>query len=212
MIRDLHGRLALAFFTLAVAPSLLLPFVSCHHADDPELGFWRDHATASVALRGIFDDSRMAGGLGAELELLHRGLYGELRLEQYHASEDLPRPVRLWSARAGYLVHPVRHLAGGVTVGYRHARGAPDEWTTTGVEIGFPLIAALCRERGVAGTCWMRWEPAYVITPARAAMSPRFEVEFPFWWRPLVAGFTFEAKALREPDPWSVAMRLGMRF
>ena len=208
--RDLHGRLALALFTFAVAPSLLLPHVDpCLYADEPELGFWRDHATVSVALRGVADTLRMAGGLGAELELLHRGLYAELRLEQYYASADLPRPVRLWSARAGYLIHPARHLAGGVTVGYRHARGAPGEWPTTGVEISFPLIGVLCRN---GGTCWMRWEPAYVFTPVRVTMSPRFEAEFPVRRTPFIAGFTLEAKGVREPDPWSAAVRLGMRF
>lgn len=205
--RDIHGRAALGFFTMFTAPSLLLPFVDpCDRIDEPELGFWRNHASIAATLSGMSDGSRSGVGLRAEFEVLLRGFYGEARLERYPTFADLPETVWLRSARVGYLVHPARYVAGGATVGYRTARGAPDEWATTGVEIGLPIVVSVPRHGR-----WIWWETSYLITAERVVPGFRVRGDFPLGRTPFVAGVSMELRGLREKNPFALLGTMRLR-
>ena len=201
--RHHHGLLLVMIAFVAAPPGLFLfPEIRCNKATST-LGFWDNSASVSVAAGGAFTSSRGRTAYAANLELLARGVYSELRLEEYDPGE-----VRLRSARVGYLVHPAPSMAGGVTVGYRDAREAPDEWAPAGVEIAFPFMAALCRgDRN----CWVRWEPTYVITRERIAFAPRLGAELPIGGTPFAAGLHLEAKGERKPDPLVVTVHFGLR-
>ena len=205
---DIHGGMALVLLTVFTAPSLLLPFVDpCNRIDEPELGFWRNHASVAATLGGMSDGSRNGVGFRAEIEVLLRGLYGEAQFERYPTFGDLPETVRLRSARVGYLFHPARYVAGGVTVGYRTARGAPDEWATEGVEIGLPVVVSI-----PGHTRWAWWETSYLITAERVVPSLRLRGDFPLGRTPFVAGFSMEVRGFREETPFALLGIMRLRL
>jgi hypothetical protein len=189
-----------AFF--AAPPSLLLlPEVRC--LEPGRLGFWRNGVSASVGAGGVFRHGPDKAAHSVNFELFLEGVYGEVRLErQYHDDQ-----VQLRTGRVGYLVHPVSSLAGGVTLGYRNAEGAPAEWAQSGVEIGFPLFIA-CRS---SGRCWISWETSYLLSGEHPVVIPRVRGSFPVARTPLFIGFDAEARGLSEGDPAVVTLRLGLR-
>jgi len=186
-----------------VAPSALLLRPGFCPGSDEELRFWRDHVSA-YASAGV-----MAGGSDFGLvhsggvEVFALGAYAEVRLDRYHVSDG----VQMFDVRAGYLIHPSRGLAGGVTAGWREASDAPDDWTGGGLLIGFPIMIAACGERH---PCWLQWEPVYVISSRRLGFSPRLRLNLPLARTPLVARVDLEARGVRKADPMSVSLGLAL--
>ena len=131
-----------------------------------------------------------------------RRLYGELRFDSFEFS-DLGS-AHFQTLRAGYLVHPRQPLLGGVTIGYRRARG---DTAQSALEIGLPL--ALGTSRG-----WMRFTPTYVISSDGIRWNYSLLAEFPIVHTPLVVGFDCEARTLRQYGELfgTVALVLGTRF
>ncbi|HEX2081079.1 MAG TPA: hypothetical protein VHG08_25480 [Longimicrobium sp.] len=205
--RHLDAGLARLFFWFIVAPSVLV-FTGEEPAcagEDLRPGPWRSYAavygTGGFAVTG---DWRGGVAHSGSVEVMVRGVYAEARVDRYGISDG----VRMWDARAGYFIRPIRPLAGGVTVGYRQVRDAPDAWTQGGVMIGFPIMFVGCGERP---PCSLQWDPAYLITGDGLAVTPRVRVDYPVLHTPLVARLEFESRGVRHRDPMALTIGFGLR-
>ena len=199
-----HGPGLKTLVLFVVAPSALLLSPGFCAGDDEELGFWRDHVSASVGAGAMASRSEVGLMHSMGLEVFALGAYGELRLDRYHVADS----VQMWDARVGYLIHPSRGIAGGVTAGWRESPDTPDGWTGGGLLIGFPIMIAGCGERR---PCWLQWEPAYIISGRGLGFTPRLRLNVPLARTPLVARVDLEARGLRKRDPLSVSLGLGLR-
>jgi hypothetical protein len=199
-----HGSLALVIGVFVVAPSALLLMPGACLDDAQELGFWRDHVSGYATVGGTVSGSRLAFSHSAGVEVFALGGYGEVRLDRYKLSGG----VSMFDARAGYLIHPTRGTAGGVTVGWRNAPDVPDGWSGSGVLIGFPIILAACGERR---PCWVQWEPAYLVSGHGLGFTPRLRLEMPLAHTPLLARVDMEAKGMKKRDPLSVSVGFSLR-
>lgn len=147
------------------------------------LGYWDKRVSAHVAGGPAFaDTSGETSAYSAGVEVLVRGWYAEVRNEHFR----LPEHIEYRSARLGYLIHPVPEVAGGVTVGYREARGVRGH---SGAELAFPFVAG-------SRTWWLRYEAAYVMGKEMVSWSYRMQAEFLFRGGPLYWGLNVEAKSL----------------
>jgi hypothetical protein len=198
-----HGPLMAFFAAFYLAPSALLLMPTCFD-DEHELGFWRDHVSVNATGGLMVSDWHGAAAHSAGLEVLALGAYAEVRLDRYHRSDR----VETWDARAGYLIHPYRSVAGGVTVGWREAPDVPDGWSGGGVLIGFPIVVAACGERR---PCWVQWEPIYMISDRGLGFTPRLRLAVPIPRTPLLGRLDLEAKGMRKKDPLSVSLGFGLR-
>ena len=172
-----------ALLLMPVAPAGLVLLVDTANLEFPPLGFWAKRVAAYVTGGPAFADS--AGetwAYSAGVEILARGFYAEARNEHFR----LPHHIEYRTVRVGYLVHPVPETAGGVTIGYRDARGAQGH---EGVEIGFPLITG-------SRSFWMRYEASYVISKTMQSWNYRMQAEYVFRGGPLYIGANVEAKTL----------------
>lgn len=186
-----------------VAPSALLLTPGFCHGDGEELGFWRDHVSAYAGAGGMASRTEVGLMHSMGVEVFALGAYAEVRLDRYHVDDR----VQMWDARAGYLIHPSRGIAGGVTVGWRESPDTPDNWTGGGLLIGFPIMISACGER----SCWLQWEPAYIISDRGLGFTPRLRLNLPLARTPLVARVDLEARGMRKADPMSVSLGLGLR-
>lgn len=184
----------------AVAPSSLLLSPKLTNPAEGVLPFARSHVAAYGTLGVNYDDR--GGWLYSEhVEVLRGRLYGELGVEQFH----IPRFYRTETLRLGYLVHPKSVLAGGVTVGYRHADA---DSLQKGVEVGFPLFFG---DEDVTA----RFEPTYVVSGRDGVCwNYRMQGEFPIRKSAYFAGFGFEARSLGRGDLGALPITLvfGARF
>jgi hypothetical protein len=186
-----------------VAPSALLLKPGFCPGDDEELGFWRDHVSAHFSVGAMASREKVGLMHSMGVEVFALGAYAEVRLDRFHVSDG----VQMWDARAGYLIHPSRGIAGGVTAGWRESPDTPDGWTGGGLLIGFPIMISACGER----SCWLHWEPAYVISGRGLGFTPRLRLNVPLARTPLVARVDLEARGMRKADPLSVSLGLGLR-
>jgi hypothetical protein len=207
VLRSAPGRLLQTMTLFIVAPSALLLLAEnpCPDEDDPRPASWRNYV-AVYGTGGFAVTGDWRGGVASAggVELMVRGVYAEARVDRYGISDG----VRMWDARAGYLVRPFPEVAGGVTVGYRQVRDAPDAWTQGGVMVGFPFVLAGCSERN---PCWFHWEPTYLLTGDGLAVSPRARVDVSVPRTPLVARLEFESRGVRHGDPMALSIGFGLR-
>jgi hypothetical protein len=187
-----------------VAPSALLRTPGFCPGDDEELPFWRDHVSAHASVGGMASTKEVGLMHALGVEVFALGGYAEVRLDRFHVSDG----VEMWDARAGYLIHPSRGIAGGVTAGWRQSPDTPDGWTGGGLLIGFPIMVSACGERR---SCSLQWEPIYIISRRGLGFTPRLRLNLPLARTPLVARVDLEARGIRKADPLSVSLGLGLR-
>jgi hypothetical protein len=149
----------------------------------PPLGFWERRVAAHVSSgSGVARSDSNSFAYSAGVEILFRGIYAELRTEHF----ELPHRIEYRTARLGYLIHPLPEVAGGVTLGYRDARGIRGH---RGMEVAFPYIMG-------SRTWWLRYEAAYVFSSEMVSWSYRMQAEFLVRGGPWYLGFNVEAKSL----------------
>ena len=167
-----------------------------------EVGFAGDHFSIYLVGGGSWEKPGLGWTHSERFAVLEGRLYGELRFDSFEFS-DLGS-AHFQTLRAGYLAHPRQPLLGGVTIGYRRARG---DTAQSALEIGLPL--ALGTSRG-----WMRFTPTYVISSDGIRWNYSLLAEFPIVHTPLVVGFDCEARTLRQYGELfgTVALVLGTRF
>lgn len=202
-----HRGMLATFLVFLVAPSALLLMGDEWTCAEPEP--WPGRVGSHVAVYGaggvaFTGDWRGGTAQWGGVELLVRGVYAEARVDRYSLSDG----VRMWDARAGYFLRPQNGIAGGVTVGYREVRDAPDEWVQSGVLIGFPIVFTACDE---ALPCWLHWEPTFVISDHGLAASPRARLDVRVPRTPFVARLEFESRGVRRRDPMALSIGLGLR-
>ncbi|HEU0298833.1 MAG TPA: hypothetical protein VFR37_05245 [Longimicrobium sp.] len=152
----------------------------------------------------VTGDWRGGVARSGSVELMVRGVWAEARVDRYGISDG----VRMWDARAGYFIHPISPVAGGVTVGYRQVHDAPDAWTQGGVMVGFPIMLIGCSDRD---PCSLQWEPVYIVSRDGVAVSPRARADYAVPRTPLVARLEFESRGVRHRDPMALSIGLGLR-
>lgn len=170
------------FAVIAIAPAPLAKWWGAQ--DSTDMAFWTDHRSFYGTVGGIFDEGQ-TWAHSVNVEVLRGGRYAELRVEDFYR----PRHFQYITVRGGYLFHPKRGAAGGVTLGYRHAQRDPGQ---QGVEIGLPLFVAF--PRTPKGT--IRLEPSYAFAPDGAFYSYRFQVDYPVRGGPYVAGVSVVGKSV----------------
>jgi hypothetical protein len=171
-------------FLMPVAPGALAFLLRKEPGPEfPPLGYWTGRVAAHIAGGPAFADS--AGetwAYSAGVEALIRGIYAEVRNEHFR----LPQHIEYRTARLGYLIHPLPEIAGGVTLGYRDARGVSGH---RGMEIGFPFITG-------SRNFWLRYDAAYVMSRKMVSWSYRMQAEYVVRGGPLYIGLNVEAKTL----------------
>ncbi|HSU16118.1 hypothetical protein [Longimicrobium sp.] len=203
-----HGYLLAVMAGFIVAPPALLrlPGFACEDRDDRPLGLLRDHVAVFVGGGGLITGEWKGGPAGSvDAEAVVRHVYADVRGEQYWFTGDR---IRMWDARVGYLYQPVRTLAGGITVGYRGASGAPGDWGVEGVQIGLPLVIGACPE---SSPCWIHWEPTYVFSRGHLRVSPRARVDMTLPRTPLLVRLDIDSKGVRSENPFVATLSLGLR-
>lgn len=149
---------------------------------------------------GNDNQERCLWALAQGIELFHRGLYAEARLEQFGLRD---RNVRLRTMRLGYLAHR-RFMMGGATIGVRDP--APGGGLR-GVELALPLLIG-----GYGGQ--MRLEPLYLISGRNVSWNYRFQADLAVPRSPLVGGIRITSHAFDgEPTESNVALTflIGIR-
>lgn len=166
------------------------------------LGFADDHFSVYLLGGGNWEKPGLGWVHSEGVEALKGRFYGELRIDSFDFS-DLGS-AQFQTIRTGYLLHPLPHLLGGVTIGYRRARG---DSVQNALEIGLPLVAGAQR-------AWFRLNPTYLISSAGVTWNFRFQTDFPIYRTPLVLGFNVEARTLRQGGAYfgTMAVVLGTRF
>ena len=148
-----------------------------------EMPFLENHGAASVDVGGAFQ----AGQTWADamrIEAVRHNVYYELIGEEYWR----PVHVEYLTARAGYLFHPRRITAGGVTLGFMNG---PSQSRERGPELGLPLFL------GDSASVLFRLEPTYVVSPRGLLWSYRAEFDLAVPRHPYFVG----ASAVGKIDP-----------
>jgi hypothetical protein len=172
-----------ALLLMPVAPGGMILLMDTSNLEFPPLGFWDGRIAAHVTGGPAFADSAGATwAYSAGVEILARGFYVEARNEHFR----LPQHIEYRTVRLGYLLHPVPEAAGGITVGYRDARGVDDH---EGIEVGFPFVTG-------GRKFWLRYEAGYVISKEMQSWNYRLQGEYVVRGGPLYIGATVEAKTL----------------
>jgi hypothetical protein len=162
----MYPLVAAGFIAFVAAPSalMLIPVedTSARMNTTPML------AASTVMAYGALgpgDDNqeRRLWTLAQGVELFHRGLYAEARVEQFGLRD---RNVRLRTIRVGYLAHR-RNALGGITVGLRQPAA---EGGLRGVEVALPLVMGNEEVE-------MRLEPLYLISSRNVSWNYRFQAE-----------------------------------
>jgi hypothetical protein len=138
-----------------------------------EMTFLQDHRAVRVSAGGQFHEQQGVAN-SVEFEVVRKKTLAQLQAEDYWR----PHHVRYLTARAGYLWHPKRVTAGGVTVGYVHTDG---DRAQSGPELGFPLFLG-------NSAITLRFEPTYVISPNGPLWSGRTQLESNLPWRSYFVG------------------------
>jgi len=187
---------------LVAPPTVMLVGKDTTRRPGYDVGFAGDHFSVYLVGGGSWEKPGLGWTHSESVAALKGRLYGELRFDSFEFS-DLGS-AHFQTVRAGYLVHPAQPVLGGVTIGYRRARG---DSVQNAVEIGLPLV--LGTSRG-----WIRFNPTYLISSAGITWNYSLQMEFPILHTPLVLGFDFEARTLRQDGVYfgTVALVLGTRF
>lgn len=191
-----------------VAPPALLRLrgFACEYPDDPRVATIRDHVALFVGGGGLVTGDWKGGPAGSvNLEAVLRGVYLDVHGEEYRFTGDR---VRLWDARVGYLFSPVRTMAGGVTLGYRDADGAPGDWGVRGVEVGLPLAVGFGPD---PMPVTLQWEPTYVFSRGHVRVSPRARIDVGLPRKPFVVRLDIDSKGVRSRNPFVATLSLGVR-
>lgn len=152
---------------------------------------------AYVAVGGTGTSSPNSFTLAERADLVARHVYGSL------ASEDFDKEhLHFYSASAGYLLRPRGPLAGGLTLGYRHATGIGAEDAAL---IGIPFIFGTQRAE-----LWL--EPTYAVSRYGISWEYRFQVEAYLLPHPFFLGLLGEARPLRHGADYvgTVALLVGV--
>ncbi len=194
--------MALVGGALLAAPSSFLLTKEAFRQDTFRLGFFDARLRVFFAGGGGWEKPGKGWAHSENIELLTGRVLSALRTEYFDFS-DLGA-VQFTTLRVGYVVHPRAPLAGGVTLGYRWARG---DRVQNALEIGFPLFYG-------RKTVWARLEPVYLLSKAGVTWNYRFHVEAPSPRTPVLAGFNLEAKTVRQGGAYftNPAIVLGLRF
>jgi hypothetical protein len=208
----IQNKLHHVFYSLLFVPPLVFSaFDGPCEGSASTLGFWNQSVSVSLSAsyltNGVQKPSEgyHAGGQSASIEVLIRGVYGEVRVEEFSIEDG----ITLQTIRLGHLSHPFPRAAAGVTVGYRRGPRGSDLWDATGIELALPIIYAL-GESPRSG--WIRWEPTYVVTSSRLVLAPRVLTEFPVPRTPFVARIGLDVKGVRARDPVAVSSGLRLRI
>lgn len=170
---------AVVSITFVVFPA---PFAAWLGKEGPtEMEFLEDHLAVYATVGGSLQKGQ-TGAHSVNAEILRKGMHGELQLEDFWR----PRYVRYLTVRGGYLWHPRRHAAGGVTVGYVHANREPGQ---RGVEIGVPLLVG-------NRTRTFRVAPMYLLSPKGAFWNYRVQLELLIPGGPYFAGLNAVGKSM----------------
>lgn len=169
------------------------------------MAFLDDHQAAYISVGGYFHEGQ-TWAHSVSLEVLRRSVHAELHVEDFWG----PRHVRYVTVRGGYLWHPRRSAAGGVTLGYVHA---DRDTAQRGLEIGVPLFIG-----GSSRT--VRVEPTYVLSSSGVLWSGRIQLEYHIPRRPYFVGASMVGKSLQlrsNPSRNDLAVRavsvvFGTRF
>ncbi len=153
------GGVALALVLMS-APAPLAGWLGTPGAS--ELPLLEDHQAVSVSVGGRFARGESWAN-AVTVEVVRNGFRGEVQAEDFWR----PRHVRYLTVRGGYLWHPRRSTAGGVTVGYVQADG---NQAHSGPELGLPFYVG-------TSILTMRFEPAYVFSSGGPLWSFRGQVE-----------------------------------
>ena len=192
---------ALAAFSavmLTAPPSVF--FLKGTRRDTLHLTFSDDHVSVFFIGGGSWERPGRGWVYSSNFEILKRGLYGGVSIEDFRFS-DLGT-VHFATVRTGYLVRARPGLAGGVTLGYRSARG---NGVQNAIEIGLPLVMG-------SRKAWGRFEPTYAISSAGVSWNYRLRLEAPIGQTPFFAGFNIDVKTLRQGGAyyWNPALVLGL--
>jgi hypothetical protein len=159
-------------FVIALAPAPLAKWWGESGAN--EMALLEDHSAASLSLGGRFAEGETWAN-GVSLEMMRRPVRAEVQMEDFWR----PRHVRYITARGGYVWHPRRAAAGGVTIGYVHSDG---DAAQSGPELGLPLFIG-------SRDMTMRIEPTYVFSAEGPLWTYRLQMEGYFPRREYFAGF-----------------------
>ena len=152
-----------------------------------EMSFLQDHGAASASVGGAFQ----AGQTWADavrIEAVRRNLCYALTVEEFWR----PTHVEYFTARAGYLFHPRRITAGGVTLGFMNG---PSRTRDSGPEIGLPLFV------GDTSRVSFRLEPTYVLSSRGLLWSHRAECDVAMPRQPYFLGVSAVGKIDPPPSP-----------
>lgn len=169
------GLAAMAVMLTAPAPVAFLG-----KRGEDSMAFMRNHVTISTAYGGHFHDGQTwSNALG--VEVIVKAFALDVTREEYLGV----RPARHTTARVGYFLHPRRHVAGGLMIGYREATDVAE---TSGITLGFPFIGEVNRTT-------IRLDPTYVFADVGALWHLRFEVDVPIPRTPIFAGMRVAAQS-----------------
>ena len=163
-------------FAFAPAPFALLP----RQPDHPPLGFLDEHRAVYVTAGAGFGTGR-GWATSANAEAMHGHWLNEASFEDFQRRER----VQHISVAGGYLWHPRRGTAGGVTIGYQYARVG---WMESGATIGFPFFIG-----DVANT--FRIEPTYTVSVHGALWNYRLQYDRRIGRSPYFAGLRAVGKS-----------------
>ena len=174
-----------AFMTLLLAPAPLAWVMTT--PDSTSLRFMPNETTISASLGGVFQHGE-TWTHSVNVETYHDNVHLELLAEDFWR----PRHIQYVTIRSGYLWHPRRRAAGGVTIGYMHA---DREAAQRGPELGLPLFLSDSSARTI------RFEPTYVFGRHGLIFNYRMRVTAPIRRTRYFAGATIVGKG--NPPPTS---------
>jgi hypothetical protein len=151
-----------ALFAAPVLAFVPAPFAAFGPKGPSEMMFMRDHEAWYASVGGRFSKGQTWAN-SLNFESVRNDVHTELLVEDYWR----PQHVRYFNLRGGWLWHPTRFAAGGVTLGYVHSDG---DLSQRGPELGVPLY---CGNADLN----LRLEPTYVASPDGALWSYRLQVE-----------------------------------
>ena len=165
---------------IGVMLTLPAPVAFLGKRGEDSMAFLRNHVTISTAYGGHFHDGQTwSNAVGVEVVVQAFAL--DVTREEYRGI----RPARHTTGRIGYFVHPRRHVAGGLMIGYRDATDVAE---TSGITLGFPFIGEVNRST-------IRLDPTYVFASVGPLWHFRFEIDIPIPRTHVFAGMRVAAQS-----------------
>jgi len=145
-----------------------------------KMAFLDHHGEVRLSAGGQLHE-RWIWANAVELQVVRKSRLAELQLEDFWR----PSHVRYLTASVGQLWHPRRMTAGGVTLGYVHARG---DAAQSGPELGLPLYFG-------DSIATVRLEPTYVMSRHGLLWSGRLQLQANLPGRPYFVGASLIGKS-----------------